>query len=328
MSLHTSFRVGGPADLYVEPLSVEECIETIRLARECSLPWIVLGAGSNILVADEGIDGVVIATVMMGGISIAGTSLTAEAGATVEALVEASCQAGLGGLEFLSGMPGSVGGAVWMNARCYGSEVSEVLEQVTYLDESLELRTLAVTRVTGEGVNGIQGQAYSVTASPEAPPTGDIIRIQEQGVGHPVEHSSSKGFEYKKSPFQGKRWMILDASFRLSPKDPHFLEERIQQYRQDREKKGHYLAPSAGSVFKNDRTFGEPAGVILDRLGFKGFRIGDAEVSPLHANIIVNRGAARARDIRTLVERMQEAVQKAYGRTLEPEILFMGRWAS
>ncbi len=328
MSLHTSFQVGGPADLYVEPLSVEECIEAIRLAQECSLPWTVVGAGSNILVADEGIEGVVISTVMMGGISIAYTSLTAEAGATVEAVVEASCRAGLGGLEFLSGMPGSVGGAVWMNARCYGSEVSEVLEQVTFLDESLDLRTLTVTRATREGVKGIQEQAYSVAAVQEAPATGGVKRIDEQGDRHPVEYSSSEGFGYKKSPFQGKRWVILDASFRLSPKDPHFLEERIQQYRQDREKKGHYLAPSAGSVFKNDRTFGEPAGVILDRLGFKGFRIGDAEVSPLHANIIVNRGAARARDIRTLVERMQEAVQKAYGRSLEPEILFIGRWAS
>ena len=289
MALHTSFQVGGPADLYVEPLSVEECIETIRLAHACSLPWIVLGAGSNVLVADAGIEGVVISTVKMCKIRVEGASLTAEAGATVDSVVEKSCREGLGGLEFLAGMPGSIGGAVWMNARCYGSEVSEVLFRVTYLDAMLELQTLQVGPVPGKDTNG---------------------------------------FAYKKSPFQGNPWVILDATFHLTPEDPAGLEEKIQQYRKDREKKGHYLAPSAGSVFKNDRSFGAPAGVILDRLGFKGVRIGDAEVSPLHANIILNRGAARARDIRTLIEQMQQAVQKAYGRTLEPEILFLGRWDS
>lgn len=289
MALHTSFQVGGPADLYVEPLSVEECIETIRLAHACSLPWIVLGAGSNVLVADAGIEGVVISTVKMRRISMEGTSLTAQAGATVDSVVEKSCQAGLGGLEFLAGMPGSIGGAVWMNARCYGAEVSEVLFRVTYLDAALELQTLQVDLASGKDANG---------------------------------------FGYKKSPFQGKPWVILDATFQLSPEDPAVLEEKIHQYRKDREKKGHYLAPSAGSVFKNDRSFGAPAGVILDRLGFKGLRLGDAEVSPLHANIILNRGTACARDIRTLIEQMQEAVQKAYGRTLEPEILFLGRWDS
>ncbi len=296
MALHTSFRVGGPADLYVEPLSVEECIETIRLAQECSLPWIVLGEGSNVLVADGGIEGVVISTLRICRITIEGTLLTAEAGTKVDSVVKASCEVGLGGLEFLSGMPGSVGGAVWMNARCYGSEVSEVLEHVAYLDEFLELQTLHVTHPTGGESEG--------------------------------EVSQTAGFGYKKSPFQGKPWIILHATFRLTPEDPRVLQEKIQQYRQDREKKGHYLAPSAGSVFKNDRSFGEPAGVILDRMGFKGVRIGDAEVSPLHANIILNRGTARASDIRTLVERMQEAVHRAYGRTLEPEILFIGRWES
>lgn len=289
MALHTSFQVGGPADLYVEPLAVEECIETIRLAQACSLPWIVLGAGSNVLVADSGIEGVVISTIEMCKIRLEELSLTAEAGAMVDTVVEESCREGLGGIEFLAGMPGSIGGAVWMNARCYGSEVSEVLSQVTYLDANLELQTLHVVPATGQ---------------------------------------DEKGFGYKKSPFQGKPWTILEATFQLTPRDPTELDEKIQQFRKDREKKGHYLAPSAGSVFKNDRTFGAPAGVILDRIGFKGFRIGDAEVSPLHANIILNRGAARARDIRTLIEHMQEAVQKVYGRTLEPEILFLGRWDS
>jgi len=210
----------------------------------------------------------------------------------VDAAVEESYKAGMGGLEFLAGMPGSIGGAVWMNARCYGSEVADVLEEVSFLDEGLELRTL--------------------TLNP----------FQEEG-GPTVE-----GFGYKRSPFQGKPWIILRATFRMTPQDPELLQAKILQYRMDREQKGHFLAPSAGSVFKNDRSFGAPAGVILDRLGFKGVRIGGAEVSPLHANIILNRGSARAVDIRRLVHRMQEAVQNAYGRALEPEILFIGRWES
>ncbi|MCX7786556.1 MAG: UDP-N-acetylmuramate dehydrogenase [Spirochaetes bacterium] len=306
MALHTSFRVGGPADLYVEPISIPECIETIRLAKECSLPWIVLGEGSNVLVADAGIEGVVISTLRISKITIEGTLLTAEAGTKVDSVVKASCKAGLRGLEFLSGMPGSIGGAVWMNARCYGSEISEALAQVVYLNELLEQKTLHVSHLPVKSSHNHDEYRKSTM----------------EGV------SQVEGFGYKKSPFQGKPWIILKASFHLTSEDPRILEEKTQEYRQDRERKGHYLAPSAGSVFKNDRSFGEPAGVILDRMGFKGFRIGDAEVSPLHANIIFNRGAARASDIRALVDRMQEAVLKVYGRPLEPEIIFLGRWES
>ncbi len=97
LSLHTSFRVGGPADVYVEPLSVDEMILSIRLAQELELPWIVLGAGSNVLVADEGIEGVVISTVHLNKIETEGTVLYAEAGATVEKVTETACKAGLGG---------------------------------------------------------------------------------------------------------------------------------------------------------------------------------------------------------------------------------------
>jgi UDP-N-acetylmuramate dehydrogenase len=285
LSLHTSFRVGGPADVYVEPLSVDEMILSIRLAQELELPWIVLGAGSNVLVADEGIEGVVISTVHLNKIETEGTVLYAEAGATVERVTETACKAGLGGVEFLSSMPGSIGGAVWMNARCYGAEVADVLIEVGYLNTELAL---------------------------------EILTLPDKKMS----------FGYKVSPFQKNPWIILYARFQLHSENPANIEQKMIEYQEDRTRKGHFIAPSAGSIFKNDRSFGAPAGVLLDRLGFKSFRIGDAEVSPLHANIILNRGKAQAKDIRQIITRMEQAVLETYGRALEPEVLFIGRWES
>ncbi|MFQ3621679.1 MAG: UDP-N-acetylmuramate dehydrogenase [Spirochaetales bacterium] len=285
MHLHTSFRVGGPADVYVIPQNLEELLEVIRAAEEFALPWLVLGEGSNVLVADEGIEGVVISTFLLNHFHFKDHTLFAECGVSINSLVDACCLSGKGGIEFLAGMPGTLGGAIWMNARCYGSEIAPVLGEVTYLDENLETAILPV----------------------------DLEKKQ---------------FAYKRSPFQGKKWVILKATLNLYPADPVYLQKKAAEYRADRELKGHYLAPSAGSIFKNDRTFGAPTGVILDHLGFKGKRIGDAEASPLHANIIINRGKARAQDIYRLIQAMQDAVVKTYGRSLELEVLLLGRWDS
>jgi UDP-N-acetylmuramate dehydrogenase len=184
-------------------------------------------------------------------------------------------------MEFAFALPGSVGGAVWMNARCYEREVSDVLEFVDYLDVDVGQRRLA------------------------------------------MRHDD---WAYKLSPFQAMRGVILRAGFRLAPAVPAKIEEQMQEHRKDREKKGHFLFPCAGSVFKNNRAFGAPTGVLVDSLGLKGRRIGGAQVAPFHGNIIINTGGATARDVLTLMELVENEVRIRLGFHLEREVLLVGEW--
>jgi UDP-N-acetylmuramate dehydrogenase len=190
---------------------------------------------------------------------------------------------GLGGFADFYGMPGELGGSLFMNARCYEAEMSELVSEIRYLD------------ATG----------------------GLAILGKEEG-----------DWGYKRSPFQaGGRasgGLILGASFELAPADRPSLASRMAERRRDREAKGHYRLPSAGSVFKNDRAFGRPTGKILDELGLRGKRIGDALVSPWHANIFVNAGRARASDMRRLIDLARDEARRGFGFELEPEVVFVG----
>jgi UDP-N-acetylmuramate dehydrogenase len=134
------------------------------------------------------------------------------------------------------------------------------------------------------------------------------------------------GFGYKKSPFQNRDVLILAAGFTLSPRPRGEIYREMADHRRDREEKGHYRFPSAGSAFKNNRAFGKPTGMIIDELGLRGFTLGGATVAPFHGNIIINTGTAAAADIRALTEELIRRVRAARGITLEPEILFAGDW--
>ena len=285
MRNHTSFRVGGPADIYVEPRKREDLETVLREADATGIPVFILGGGANILVSDRGIRGLVVNLSGLRAIEITGNTRRAEAGRPVSDAAETAAAAGLAGLDFLYAMPGSVGGAVWMNARCYEGSVSDVLETVRYVDED--------------------------------------IRVREAGRG---DAAFMNGFGYKKSPFQGTRRVILEAVFELRREPRESIRARMLEIRRDRTAKGHFIAPSAGSVFKNNRDFGEPSGAIIDRLGFRGYSQGGAAVSPIHANIIINSGNATAADIRRLIETIGERVRRELGYTLEREVLYVGDW--
>jgi UDP-N-acetylmuramate dehydrogenase len=281
LSGHTSFRIGGPADLFVVPRTPEEAARVVTLCARESVPCFLLGGGTNILVSDKGVRGVVVDLTLLSGLRAEGTLVTARGGTPVSALAEFALSKGLAGMEFAYALPGSVGGAVWMNARCYEREISDVLEFVDYLDAGTGERRLPVRR--GE-------------------------------------------WEYKVSPFQRMRGVILQAGFRLAPGNPRQIEDLMQEHKQDREKKGHFLFPCAGSVFKNNRAFGAPTGVIVDSLGLKGRRSGGAQVAPFHGNIIVNTGGATARDVLALIELVEDEVRRRRGFQLEREVLLVGEW--
>jgi UDP-N-acetylmuramate dehydrogenase len=202
-------------------------------------------------------------------------------GTLVDSLTQRLADQGLSGLEFLAGMPGSVGGAVWMNARCYEKSVSSVLAETEILDENFETVTIPFCE---------------------------------------------KDFSYKKSPFQNRDVLILSAVFSVTPRNSVDIHSEMSHYRQDREEKGHYRYPSAGSVFKNNQAFGAPSGKIIADLGLRGFSRGGAQVAPWHGNFIINKGGASSSDIHFLVDEITRRVKEEKGFDLEPEIIFSGEW--
>jgi UDP-N-acetylmuramate dehydrogenase len=281
MAGHTSFRIGGPADLYALPASADDVRLILDLCARESVPCFILGGGTNILVSDKGIRGAVIDLSRLSGIGVEGTLLTAGAGAPMSDAAEAACGRGLSGMEFACRLPGTVGGAVYMNARCYDREAADVLESVEYLDADLTLRRYSMNR-------------------------GD--------------------WSYKRSPFQAMTATILGACFRLAPGDAARIRAEMTEHGADRERKGHFLFPCAGSVFKNNRAFGAPTGRLIDSLGLKGRRIGGAQVAPFHGNIIINAGGATAEDVRALIECVEREVHGRLGFTLEREVELVGEW--
>ena len=283
MTAHTTFRIGGPADLFIRIASIAELSQVLGVLSEEGIPRFILGGGANILVGDKGIRGAVLDLSELFWARCADGTLKAGAGISVDTLCLNALALELEGLENFYGMPGSLGGAIYMNARCYEKDFSELVGEVTVIS-----------------------------------PLGEIRRVQ------PLPGQWS----YKCSPFQPggqwAGWILGSASLKLGSGKAEGIAAIMRSRKLDRMAKGHYLLPSAGSVFKNNRAFGMPTGAILGSLGMKGTRVGDAAVSDWHANIFVNRGEASASDMRALIEMVRERTFSAYRFELEPEVLFIG----
>ena len=296
MKDHTTFKVGGPADCLLRPEGegfTSFCVNILNRCRAEKIPVFILGGGANIVVSDKGIRGIVLDMCAWNGESVWSlckeeNEMIFKSGTIIDEAVDTACAAGLSGLDFLAGMPGTVGGAVWMNARCYEREIADVLNWAEIISRD---------QVTESG--------YSIKR---------------------VDVKDGAGFAYKKSPFQKMDCIIISASFKLKKGGKEELLVKIAEYREDREKKGHYLFPCAGSAFKNNRNFGKPTGQIIDELGLKGRQIGGAQIAPFHGNIVINTGNASASDIRALMDETAVKVKEKTGFILEPEILFIGEW--
>ena len=279
----TAFRVGGRADLLIEPRDAAELATAIvDIARQVGVAPFVLGAGANVVVSDAGVREPVVRLARLDAIGIDGTRVSAGAGSPISAVAARAADAGLAGLDFIYAMPGSTAGAVWMNARCYGAEIADVLDRVHY--------------VTHDGALGV----YEIDRS---------------------------DFGYKVSPFQRADRIITAVEFALAPGHGPTLWRRMRALEADRRSKGHFDAPCAGSIFKNNRAFGAPSGRLLDRLGVRGRRRGGVRVSPRHANIVINDRNGSATDIRELVDDLADEARRRLGVELEPEVLFVGDWS-
>ncbi|MDR2481911.1 MAG: UDP-N-acetylmuramate dehydrogenase [Spirochaetaceae bacterium] len=286
LSAHTTFCVGGPADFYLRPDGGSFpalAPRIVNYAAENKIPLFVLGGGANVLASDNGFHGIVLDTTDFSGCTIRKTGHNAEiharAGTKSDYIAGFAAENSVAGVEFLAGLPGTIGGAVWMNARCYEKSLSDVLLSVTILDESLAVRTIPIKK---------------------------------------------DDFGYKKSPFQNRRVIILEACLTVKAGDSAAIQNTMAGFRKDRELKGHFSYPSAGSIFKNNRDFGKPAGKIIEELGLRGIQTGGAQIAPWHGNFIINRGNAAAADIHALIELIKSKAYDKLAINLEPEIIFLG----
>jgi UDP-N-acetylmuramate dehydrogenase len=299
LAKHTTFRIGGPADWYASATTLEQLEALPDLAAEDELPLTVLGGGSNMLVNDAGIRGLVVVnqTRWYGRgaefrqrwdhPAVRDGQLVAEAGVLVAGLARWAVRQGLAGLEWAASVPGTVGGAVIGNAGAHGSDTAANL-------------AWAAIRYPG-CARQIMGR--------------DELRYV---------YRSSLLKEQLADADRGAKPIVLAAGFDLPPGDPAELNRRADEYLA-RRRATQPVEPSAGSIFRNPP--GDHAGRLIESVGLKGVQIGGAQVSPRHANFIVNTGGARAADVTALINLIRERVYAATGIRLVPEILFLGEWA-
>lgn len=282
MARYTSFRIGGPAALFIECATVSDITRTLEVVRQNDMPWMVVGKGSNLLVSDDGFNGAVISL----GSEFKKFAfpdreqdenlLVAGAGAILSNLVQAAFKNGYSGFEFAVGIPGTLGGALFMNAGSANEWIGTIVDWVTVF-------------------------------SPES----GLKRYRGEELDWGYRHSGIRHDE-----------IVLECGLRITPGHTGQIRARMEASLKRRRKTQPLTLPSAGSVFRNPE--GDSAGRIIEELGFKGYKVGGAEVSSLHANFIVNTGNAKAWDVVEIITQIRKRVKEEYDRELQPEIRFVG----
>lgn len=286
---YTTFRIGGPADWFYEAASADDLAAAVTAARDGDMPWFVLGLGANILVGDKGFRGLVIRNAATAHTMRDDGALWSESGAIVQDLVLETARAGWSGLEHYIGIPSTIGGALWQNLHFLSPAPER--ERTMFIAEVFES-----CDILGEdGTRRTVGAEY----------------IQ---------------FGYDDTVFHHKRDIVLSARFKLTREDPAVLHRILQENLSWRGARHPWLQvhPSAGSIFKKIEGIG--AGRLIDQCGLKGYRVGDAQISHIHANILVNLGNATAADVRALIAHAQAAVLEKFGHRLDVEIGMVGEF--
>lgn len=283
LSHHTTYRLGGRAAVYVEPASEGDLEKLARVVGPAGVDVLVLGRGSNVVVSDGGFDGVVIAI----GDSfswVAGDGdwgLRSGAGTALPKLANWTARRGLGGLEFCISIPGSVGGAVRMNAGAHGGEIKDVLVDAR------------------------------------------VVTLEPFAAG--LRTRRDLGYGYRRSVL-GPRDVVVEARFELVRRGVADVRDRIESFRLHRAATQPGALQNAGSVFKNPP--GDFSGRLVEAAGLKGFAVGGARVSELHANFFIAERGATAQDVYDLVHEVRRRVYDSFGVELEPEIRFVGPFRS
>ena len=277
MSKHTSYGIGGPASAYITPRDRNDLCSILKFAVKNDITVYFIGSGSNLLVSDDGINGIVISPAKsLKMLEIEENSIVAESGVMLGKLVKETMKRNLTGLESLIGVPGTLGGALMMNAGAFGGEISNYLISVDVMTSKGKLKSYKANEID---------------------------------------------FSYRFSSFSTDEFILL-ARFTLKFEDPNIISERRKVASSGRKTNQPLRFRSAGSVFKNPKD--HAAGYLIDKVGLKGKRIGDAEISTHHANFFINHGNASASDIKGLIELAKNAVLKKFDIELELEIKTIG----
>jgi UDP-N-acetylmuramate dehydrogenase len=295
MSLHTTLRIGGPADFFYSARAPEQLVTALRVAHGLGLPVLLVGAGSNLLVADDGLRGLVIRHAC-DEVRFEGTVAAVGCGADLHGFIECCRDRGLSGLEFAAGIPGTVGGALHGNAGCYGRDIgSHVIEctQATLDGALTETRPAAWYEFAYRDSRLKRDPRALLSCRLQLAP-GDRRAIQRE-IDEKLEIRRARHPQWRTEPTAGSYFKNLPPGWQIP---------------------GARHSPGTGRV---------AAGQLLDECGCRGLRVGDARVYDRHANIIVNSGRATARDVLALAGIMKDRVRERFGVTLEEEVVFLGR---
>lgn len=280
MSKHTTFKIGGNADILVKARTIEDIKIVLEVSNKNNIPLYVMGNGSNILVKDNGIRGIVLIVEIdtfkiekKDNIAI----ITAGAGVKLAKIAQNLLKEGISGFEFASGIPGTIGGAVRMNAGAHGSEMKDIIVNTTYMDYDLNINTIS---------------------------------------------NKEQDFSYRESIFAKKRWIILNTTLELPYGDKEQISSKMAEYASYRKEKQPINYPSAGSTFKRGEDF--ITAKLIDECGLKGYCIGGAKISKLHAGFIINIGNATAKDVLELVQYVTDKVYEKFNKKIKLEIEVIG----
>lgn len=280
MSKHTSFKIGGNADILVKIEDVEDIKTVLEFSNKEHIPTYVIGNGSNILVKDNGIRGIVL-MICMDTYKIDKQDkkvvVTAGAGVKLGGLAQELLKQEITGFEFASGIPGTMGGAIRMNAGAHGKEMKDIVATTTYIDERGNVNTVS---------------------------------------------NKEQEFSYRSSVFSKNKWIIINTVLEFEYGNKQEIQAKMQEYAQYRKEKQPITYPSAGSTFKRGEGF--ITAKLIDECGLKGYSIGGAKISDLHAGFIINTGNATADDVLKLVKYTKEKVYEKFNKTIELEIEVIG----
>ena len=282
LARYTTLKVGGEAVKFFQPETVSALAEAAGQLKQAGEPFFILGGGSNLLVSSSGYEGTVIRTAKLIGIrQLEADVIEADAGVRLPHLAKYAASIGLSGLEFLVGVPGTVGGAVIMNAGAHNSCVANILLDATIFDTE----------------------------------SNDIQQISNADIK----------FVYRHCALDPARHVVLSARFKLIADDRATIEQKTKHNEEYRWKTQPLGWPNAGSTFKNPEPT-RSAGLLLDQSGAKNLKDGQAAVSSVHANFVINTGGATSQDVTNLLKRMQEAVLSKFDTRLHPEWKTLGKF--
>lgn len=300
MKKHTSFKIGGNADFFVTAKNEEILKTTLKIAKKYDIPLTVIGNGTNLLVSDNGIRGITL-KMALEDIKIKkekeNAAITLGAGVKNAVLAQMLLKQEIAGFEFAAGIPGTIGGAVYMNAGAYGGEMKDIVKKVTYVDFS-DLKNDSIKQnYEEENISNRKLVTYTIS-------------------------NQECEFDYRHSIFEENEFIITKVKLELPYGKKEEIQAKMEENAISRKTKQPLMFPSAGSTFKRGKDF--ITAKLIDECGLKGYHVGDAEVSELHAGFVVNKGNATAKDVMELIGHVQKTVYEKCGKQIELEVKVIG----